>query len=132
MKKGLISRAGCLPYNPKLNDRARELRRNMTEAEKKLWYEYLRQHRLTFHRQKPIDQFIVDFYCSSEQLVIEIDGGQHYTPDEKIYDQKRTAVLEGYGLSVLRFTNDDVMKNFEGVCQMIEQRISGSKPPTPL
>ncbi len=64
MKDSLISRAGCLPYNPKLKERARELRKNMTYAEKKIWYQYLRKYELVFHRQKSINNFVVDHRLS--------------------------------------------------------------------
>jgi very-short-patch-repair endonuclease len=117
-----------LPYNPQLVSRAKELRQNPTPAEKKLWQEYLRTFRFRVLRQRPIDHFIVDFYCAALKLVIEIDGESHFTPEGRVYDQERTAVFEGYGLTVLRFTNDVVMNDFEGVCQEIEELI----PPTPL
>ena len=116
-----------LPYNPELVERARELRKNLTEAEKRLWYRYLRSYKYRVLRQRPIDNYIVDFYCPQLRLVIEIDGESHYTDEGKMYDKRRTAVLEGYGLKVLRFTNDDVLRNFEGVYQVIEKEI----PPNP-
>lgn len=121
MKNGLISRAGCLPYNPKLKERARELRKNLTVAEYKLWQGYLRYHKHTFHRQKPIDHYIVDFYNSEFQLVIEIDGEQHSTPEGKEYDQHRDETLRGYGLNVLRFSNQQVMESFDEVVGEIEK-----------
>ena len=68
-----------LPYNPKLVQRAKELRKNMTKAERKLWYDYLRNFKYRVHRQRPIDQFIVDFYCFELKLVIEIDGDSAIT-----------------------------------------------------
>jgi very-short-patch-repair endonuclease len=98
-----------LPYNSALIDRARELRKNMTAAEKKLWYGYLRTFKFKVFRQRPIDHFIVDFYCPSLKLVIEIDGDSHFTDEGKEYDQERTQRLEGYGLTVLRFTNQQVL-----------------------
>ena len=137
----LISRAGCLPYNPKLTERARELRKNMTKAEKELWYHYLRYNRLTFHRQKIIENYIVDFYCSKALLVIEIDGDSHFTNEAIEYDFNRTAILEAYGIKVIRFTNYEVINDFERVClninELVEQRLSKSsikesKPPSPL
>ena len=115
-----------LPYNPQLVSRAKEFRQNPTPAEKKLWQEYLRTFRFRVLRQRPIDHFIVDFFCAALKLVIEIDGESHFTTEGRVYDQERTAVLEGYGLIVLRFTNDVVMNDFEGVCQRIEELI----PPT--
>ena len=89
----------------------------MTEQEKKLWYNYLSKYPVRILRQKVIDRFIVDFYCSRAKLVIEIDGGHHYTEAGLISDEERTKVLEGYGLKVLRFSNLDIYNNFEGVCE---------------
>ena len=118
-----------LPYNKKLVDRAKELRKNMTAAEKKLWHEYLKTLDERFWRQRPIDHFIVDFYCPSRYLVIEVDGDTHGTDEAEAYDAERTQILEAYGLTVLRFTNDEVLNNFEGVCAAIGEK---NPPPTPL
>ena len=117
-----------LPDNPRLIARAKELRRNQTPAEKKLWQGYLRTFPLRILRQRPIDHFIVDFYCAALKLVIEIDGESHFTDEGKVYDFKRTQILEGYGLRVIRFTNDEVMNNFEGVCQKIGEEIPLNPP----
>ncbi|NCR53006.1 MAG: endonuclease domain-containing protein [Microcystis aeruginosa L211-07] len=117
-----------LPYNPKLVERAKELRKNMTKAERKLWYEYLKNFQYRVHRQRPIDQFIVDFYCPELKLVIEIDGDSHNSEDAQSHDLERTQILAGYGLTVIRFTNQEVLSNFEGVCGVIASLI----PPTPL
>ena len=89
----------------------------MTDAEVALWAK-LRRRQLydhQFRRQKPIGNFIVDFYCPSANLVIEIDGGQHYSQDGQAYDEKRDAKLRSLGLEVLRFSNFDVLGNLEGV-----------------
>ncbi len=112
-----------LPYNPALIARAKELRKHMTSAEKKLWYSYLRQFRFKVLRQRPIDHFIVDFYCPSLKLVIEIDGNSHFTDEGQAYDQERTAQLEGYGLSVIRFTNQQVLQEFRSVCEQLNHLI---------
>jgi very-short-patch-repair endonuclease len=80
-KRGLIFDGHSLPYNPNLIEFAREMRKNMTIAEKKLWYKFLQKHQYKFYRQRPIDHFIADFYCSDAMLIIEIDGSQHYTAD---------------------------------------------------
>ncbi|PZD75432.1 hypothetical protein C1752_00117 [Acaryochloris thomasi RCC1774] len=109
-----------LAYNPKLIARAKQLRKNMTPAEKKLWYGYLKNFKFRVLRQRPIDHFIVDFYCPSLKLVIEIDGGHHSVEKVKEYDQARTQVLEGYGLRLLRFTNQQILQGFEQVCEVIE------------
>jgi very-short-patch-repair endonuclease len=95
------------------------MRQNPTPAERKLWYEYLRNVPVRVLRQKPIDRFIVDFYCASVKLAIEIDGEQHFTESGTIYDTQRSAVLDGYGIEVIRFTNHEVINDFDGVCQKI-------------
>jgi very-short-patch-repair endonuclease len=110
-----------LPYNSDLVARAKEFRNNPTPAEKKLWQGYLRTFQFRVLRQRPIHHFIVDFYCSELRLVIEVDGESHFTEEGKAYDAERTAVLEGYGLTVLRFTNQEVMEEFAGVCDRIER-----------
>ena len=109
-----------LPYNPELVIRAKKLRKNMTVAEKKLWYGYLRIFPHRVYRQRPIHHYIIDFYCPKLKLVIEVDGESHFTPEAQEYDRRRTKILEGYGLQVLRFTNEQVKNNFEGVCQTIK------------
>ena len=117
----------CLPYNPELVAKARQLRKNMTVAEKKLWYGYLRNFQFRVLRQRPITYFIVDFYCAALKLVIEVDGDSHFTTEGRAYDARRTEILEGYGLRVIRFTNEEVLHNFEAVCDRIEAFI----PPNP-
>ena len=110
-----------LPYNPKLVERAKELRKNMTAPEKKLWQAFLRELPIRVLRQRPIDQFIVDFSVPSSKLVIEVDGDSHFSEQGLAHDAERTAVLEGYGLTVIRFTNTEVMTSFEGICFQISQ-----------
>lgn len=110
-------------YDKKLKSRADELRKNMTQQEWNLWYFYLRSHRLKWYRQRIIDRFIVDFYCHAAKLVIEIDGKQHYTDQGIVYDTERTQVLQGYGLKVLRYTNQQVVDNFQDVCWDIERNL---------
>ena len=112
-----------LPYNTALVARAKELRKNMTLAEKKLWYSYLKNFKFKVLRQRPIDHFIVDFYCPSLKLVIEIDWDTHFTDEGKAYDKERTARLESYGLKVIRFTNSQVLRNFEAVCEQLNLSI---------
>jgi very-short-patch-repair endonuclease len=90
----------------------------MTEPEKRIW-QFLRTLPYQVLRQRVIDNFIVDFYCASFKLVIEIDGDSHFTDEGKAYDEERTKILEGYGIKVIRFTNDEVLNNFEGVCEKI-------------
>lgn len=112
-----------LPYNKSLKDRARELRNNPTAAESKLWHYCLKNHKYTFLRQKPIDNFIVDFYCSKLKLVIEIDGGTHLDSKDVSHDDRRTKILEKYGLKILRFWNDDVLNGVHIVYESIEREI---------
>jgi adenine specific DNA methylase Mod/very-short-patch-repair endonuclease len=130
-QRGLITTGFHLPYNPDLKERARELRKNMTEPEKKIWYEYLRNFKYQVLRQKPLDNYIVDFYCPELKLVIEIDGDTHFTEDRKVYDEERTRILEGYGLKIIRFLNTDIMRNLAGVVQEIEKEIH-QIPPAPF
>ena len=107
-------------HNPILTPNAIELRKSMTKQEKKLWYDFLKHYPVRFLRQKVIDSFIADFYCSSAKLVVELDGSQHFAERAIGYDEARTKVLESYGLTVIRFTNLDIEQNFKGVCRMIE------------
>ena len=93
----------------------------MTRQEKHLWYDFLRHYPIKIYKQRIVDNYIADFYCHQARLVIELDGSQHYTLDGKLYDQERTAVLNEYGLLVLRFTNMDVDDHFEGVCYLIDK-----------
>ena len=106
-----------LPYNKKLKLRARELRSRMTDAEVFLWSKLRRKqlYGVIFSRQKTIGNYIVDFYCKAAQLVIEIDGGQHYLEEAALRDAKRDTYLRGMGLMVLRFSNLDVLKCIDGV-----------------
>jgi very-short-patch-repair endonuclease len=134
MSVTLVDTGFHLPYNPELVARAREMRKNPSPAEKKLWYGYLRNFKHRVLRQRPIDHFIVDFYCAKLKLVIEVDGNSHYTEAGMAHDALRTQVLEGYGLRVLRFTNDEILRNFEAVCEVIEgippcPPCEGGKPP---
>ena len=107
-------------YQPKLIPRARDLRTNATPQERRLWYEYLRQHPVRFQRQKAIGTFIADFYCHQARLIVELDGGQHYTEESKAYDANRTAYFESMGMVVVRFPNNDVDQRFVTVCRIID------------
>ena len=99
------------PYNKSLKLPSRNLRSNMTDAEQWLWQRLRRKQilGLQFYRQKPILNFIVDFYCSAAKLVIECDGRQHYTEDGRLADQIRDQVLSELGLVVLRFSNRQIL-----------------------
>ncbi len=107
-------------YDNKNVKLARELRKNMTPWERKLWYCFLKRYPVRFFRQKEIEHYIVDFYCPKALLVLELDGSGHYEPEAQRADTARTAELERRGLMVLRFSNLDVDRNFEGVCTMID------------
>ena len=93
----------------------------MTKEERHLWYDFLRTNPQRFLRQKVIDQYIADFYCSKARLVIELDGSQHYETAARLYDQIRTEKIEGRGLMVIRIPNNAVNQNFRGVCEYIDR-----------
>ena len=110
-------------YNSSSKTNARTLRGNMTEEERKLWYQFLRIYPVKWYRQRPVDSYIVDFYCSKAKLVVELDGSQHYQPDGIEADQLRTERLMQYGLEVLRFSNSDVRMHFYEVCTVIDETV---------
>lgn len=109
------------PYNKNLKQPSRDLRNNMTDAEQMLWQRLRRKQilGLQFYRQKPILNYIVDFYCPSANLVIECDGGQHYTEDGRLADQIRDQVLSELGLVVLRFSNRQILTETDAVVEQI-------------
>ncbi len=113
----------ALPQNQSLLPLARNLRKNMTKEERLLWYGYLRTCPVKFYRQRVLGNYIVDFYCAKAKLAIELDGSQHYDPDVYLYDQNRSSCLRSLGIDVLRFSNTDVLSNFEGVCEAIQMRL---------
>ena len=113
-------------YNKELTSRARELRKNMTKEERRLWYEFLRGYPVPFSRQKILGRYIVDFYCAQAKLVIELDGSQHFEPEVMVKDADRTSLLAGYGLTVVRIPNNEVSRNFAGVCEYIDQTVKQS------
>ena len=88
----------------------------MTKEERHLWYDFLKKLSVTIHRQKVIGQYIVDFYCSSAKLVIEIDGSQHYRQENREADVIRDKYLNSLGLVVKRYSNNEVNRDFESVC----------------
>ena len=112
-----------LPYDPRMRERVQELRHKMTPMEKKLWYSFLRTYPVKMYKQRPIRTFVADFYCPLARLVIELDGSQHYTEQGEEYDEQRTAILEQYGVQVLRFTNLDVDRHLDAVCAQIDSTI---------
>ena len=110
--------------NHELVSNARNLRREMTKEERHLWYDYLRHHPVKFRRQAVFGKFIADFYCARAKLVIELDGSQHYEPENRQADQIRTEYLKTFGVMVIRIANTDVMRNFRGVCGYIDDLIA--------
>ena len=106
--------------NSKLKQLSQELRKNQTKEESLLWNQFLRQYPLRFRRQYIIGNYIADFYCHQAKLVVELDGSQHYDPEEQKKDSERTRYLESQGLKVLRFSNLDVIRRFRGVCEAID------------
>jgi very-short-patch-repair endonuclease len=122
---------GKLPVSLKIN--SRELRKNQTNAERLLW-RHLRTRRFSnfrFRRQQVIGLYIVDFYCSKAKLIIELDGGQHELEEAILYDQERTAFLNACGCRVIRFWNNDVIKNIFGVLTVIGEKLAYLPSPQP-
>ena len=112
-----------------LRTRAQALRKNATAEEKHLWYDFLRIYPVQFRRQVPLGRYIVDFFCAGAKLAVELDGSQHYEGNGPEYDRERTGYLEeDRGLLVLRFTNLEIRKNFEGVCAAIDRAVQERAP----
>ncbi len=120
--KRLIRGEYHLPYNPELVEKAKEMRGEPTPAEFKLWY-FLKFLKPRFLRQRPIDNFIVDFYCPELKLVIELDGNPHFTHEGRTRDDERTQILNSYGLEVIRFRNDEVLNDFENTKNAISIKL---------
>ena len=114
-----------LPYHPDLKERARELRKNATLAEKRLWHE-LRRRQLgyEFHRQVPIGYFIADFFCHELSLAIEADGASYESETAKENDARRQQKLETFDISFLRFTDDEILGNLDKVIARIQAWIA--------
>lgn len=125
------------PFRPRQTKRAQELRNNATEAERRLWAQL--QHRrlggFKFSRQMAVGPFVCDFLCRERGLVVELDGGQH--ADAAAQDERRTAFLKAKGLTVLRFWNNEIFQNMDGVLQLILAKLEELpskfvRPPLPL
>ena len=95
----------------------------MTKEERRLWYDYLHTYPCRFRRQVTFGSFILDFYCASARLAVELDGSQHYSAEGMAKDTERTAFLESNGIMVLRFSNGDVLRNIRGVCEQIDMTV---------
>lgn len=114
-------------HNSSLTTAARSLRKNMTKEERHLWYDFLRDYPVRFLRQKVIDNYIVDFYCHTARLIIELDGSQHYKLQGMQKDAIRTQRLEERDLTVLRIPNNEVIHNFSGVCEYIDEFVRNAQ-----
>jgi very-short-patch-repair endonuclease len=118
-------KGGYVPYNKSLTDKARQNRKNPTPAERKLWFEVLRDKRfnhLKFTRQKSLGEYIVDFYCAERMLAIEIGGDSHDAQQRQ--DETRTRRLNALGIEVIRYTNAEIMNNLEGVYENLLTRVT--------
>lgn len=113
--------------NDKMLSNARQLRRNMTKEERHLWYDFLKDYPEHIYRQRVFGRYIVDFYCASAKLAIELDGSQHFDEAGKTYDQARTEYLNKQEIAVLRIPNNEVNRNFRGVCEYIDAAIQNRK-----
>mgnify|MGYP002772070545 FL=1 len=110
-------------HNKDLIRVAKNLRSNMTKEEKHLWYDYLKNYKVRFSRQKILGKYVADFYCAKANLVIELDGSQHYQEKELDYDKARTEYLSKFNIKVVRIPNNEVNKNFDGVCRYIDMTV---------
>ncbi|MBQ8005144.1 MAG: DUF559 domain-containing protein [Clostridia bacterium] len=111
-------------YNKELVSTSQKLRKEMTREEKHLWYDFLKKLPFTVNRQKNIGNYIVDFYVSSKNTVIEIDGSQHFREENKLQDEQRDSDLKKLGLRIIRYKNIDINRNFESVCKDILERLN--------
>ena len=115
-------------YNRDNISLAKALRKNMTPWERKLWYDFLRNYQVRFQRQKAIGNYIADFYCAKARLILELDGGGHYTPEQAEKDEQRTNELNAMNLTVVRICNLDIDRNFCGVCEYIDHWVQNALP----
>lgn len=115
-------------YTKSLAPRARELRNNQTPAERKLWFEFLRGYSVKFRRQVPLQGYILDFYSPSLKLCIELDGRSHDSAEAQAYDAERTRTLAASGITVIRFSNAEVMCDFGAVCEAIGRACETGTP----
>ena len=113
-------------HNRQLVPLAKQLRREMTKEERHLWYDFLRSYPVRLSRQKVLGKYIADFYSAEAKLVIELDGSQHYEPVNTQNDEERTEFLKGYGLTIIRIPNNEINRNFRGVCEYIDAAVKQS------
>ena len=109
--------------NPNLKGFSTALRKNQTKEEKHLWYDFLRQYPVRFNRQKVLGPYIVDFYCASAKLVIELDGSQHYSEEGSDDDKIRDRYLARLGIKVVRYSNLEITREFDSVCVDISEHV---------
>ncbi|NVN90143.1 MAG: endonuclease domain-containing protein [Desulfuromonadales bacterium] len=114
-----------LKNDPYLKDRRRKLRRTQTDAERAFWSRVRNGQffGLKFFRQYSIGPYILDFYCPAKKVAVELDGGQHNLSDGREYDAERTAYLNGHGIVVVQFWNNEVLQEIEGVLMRLEQQL---------
>ena len=105
---------------PRLTGVSKTLRKNMTKEERHLWYDFLKDLEVTVNRQKVIGEYVVDFYCASARILIELDGSQHFSENGELQDRVRDEYLCSLGLTVVRYSNLEVHRNFRGVCGYME------------
>ena len=113
--------------NSKLTAKAQVLRKSMTKEERHLWYDFFKTLPISVNRQKVIGRYIVDFYCATAKIVIELDGSQHYETQSMLQDKVRDDYLRSLGITVLRYSNHDVNTHFNDVCEDIFNHIFGIK-----
>ena len=121
----------AIPRNKGLLSYARQLRKEMTPAERQIWYHFLREYPVKFTRQKIIGNYIADFCCCKAKLIIELDGGQHFKPENQSADAVRSEYLEAQGFCVVRYSNDQIWKELPAVCQDIDRRVGERMTPQP-
>ena len=114
-----------LKYNRQLKPLSRRLRLDMTDSEQLLWSRLRRKQILAvqFYRQRPIGQYIVDFYAPTAKLIVEVDGSQHFDNEHVVNDEQRDAYLNGVGLQILRFNNLQVLKELDAVMGVVFQAV---------
>ena len=121
-------------YNKDINNIAKTLRKQMTRQERHLWYDFLRNYYVKVYRQRAIDNYVADFYCPAAKLVVELDGGQHYTEKKMLDDEHRSLIINQYGMHVVRIPNNEIDNNFYSVCtyldSIIKKRIKGNSSVT--
>ena len=116
--------------DPVLKDRRRDLRQNQTDAERAFWVKVRNKQffGMKFFRQYSFGSYILDFYCPEIKLAVELDGGQHNRPEDREYDTSRTNYLNGHGVEVVRFWNNEVLTNMDGVLDFLGLKVVSSKP----